>query len=342
MRRYIALTLVSLSLLAASAGSALAQVISPLQGGHYAPTTMNIRDYSQPPAGLFVLWYNAFVNSDKFIDRNGNEFKSIRFSQINPALPDIAINLNLDAYATIPAVYWASPFKVLGGARYLAGASISYVNADASLVTERGGGLLDSTRTRTATGTVFGWGDLYVAPVGLSWALEKFDVTAFYGFYAPTGRYEKGGPDNIGLGFWTHQLQAFGYYYPVEDKSTAIMLGMTFEMNGDVKDSNVKPGSRYSVEWGISQYLSKKLDVGIQGGHNWQVGDDSGSDVYWDPTVHDRKSTLAFNVGYWPVPDWLWITGRYGFDYGVRQRFQNQTWSINAIIMTHALKGRED
>jgi len=328
-----------LSFLMAHAGPALTQVVSPVQSGHYTPANVNIRDYSQPPPGLFVLWYNSFVSSDKYVDRNGDAIKSIRLSQINPALPDVAVNLDLSAYATIPAVYWASPFKILGGARYIAGAAPSYVHADASLVTERGSGIVDTTITRTVSGTVSGWGDLYVAPVGLSWGLEKFDVTAFYGFYAPTGRYQKGGSDNVGLGFWTHQFQAFGYYYPLPEKATTVMLGSTFEINGDVKDSNVKPGSRLSLDWGVSQYLSKKLEVGVQGGHNWQVGDDSGSDVYWNPTVHDRKNTLAFNVGYWPVPDWLWLTGRYGFDYGARQRFENQTWSINLIIMTHALKG---
>jgi len=323
----------------APTGFALAQVVSPVQSGHYTPANINARDYSQPPPGLFVLWYNSFVNSDKYVDRNGNEFKSLRLSQIHPTLPDVAVNLELGAFATIPAVYWASPFKILGGARYMAGVAPSYIRADASVVTERGSVIGDTTITRDVSGTVSGWGDLYVAPVGLSWGFEKFDVTAFYGFYAPTGRYAKGGSDNVGLGFWTHQFQAFGYYYPLPEKATALMLGLTTELNGEVEDSKVTPGNRFSLDWGISQYLSKQFDVGIQGGHNWQVGDDSGSDVYWNASVHDRKNTLVFNVGYWPVPDLLYLTGRYGFDYSVRQRFKNQIWSINLILMTPALKG---
>ena len=326
-------------LLMACAAPALAQVVSPVQSGHYAAANINIRDYSQPPSGLFVLWYNTFVNSDKYIDRNGNQLKSFRLSQINPVLPNVQVNLDLNAYAGIPALYWASPFKILSGARYMAGVIPSYVNADASILTERGSVVVDTTITRTAGGTVSGFGDLFVAPVGLSWGFEKFDVTAMYGFYAPTGKYDKGASDNVGLGFWTHQFQAFGYYYPLPEKATAVMLGLTTEINGDVKDSKVNPGSRLSLDWGIDQYLTPQLDVGIQGGHNWQVGDDSGSDVYWDPKFHDRKNTLVFSVGYWPVPDWLWISGRYGFDYGSRQRFENQIWSLNLIFMTHALKG---
>jgi hypothetical protein len=34
--------------------------------------------------------------------------------------------------------------------------------------------------------------------------VPRVDLTAGYGFYAPTGRFELGATDNIGLGFWTH------------------------------------------------------------------------------------------------------------------------------------------
>jgi hypothetical protein len=36
---------------------------------------------------------------------------------------------------------------------------------------------------------------------------------AGYGFTAPTGSFEQGDPDNLGLGFWTHQLQADGPHH---------------------------------------------------------------------------------------------------------------------------------
>ncbi len=207
-----------------------AQVVSPVQGGHYAPVVKNVRDMATPPPGLFVLWYNAFASSNKYIDRNGNGFNRINLGNINPGLPPIEVSTNLDAFTSIPTIFWASNFEILG-ARYMAGISANYISADVSVITERNGAILDTTFTRRTNSKVSGISDLFVAPVGLSWGLDNADITFLYGFYAPTGKYETGGDDNVGLGFWTHQFQGYGYFYPVEDRSSAIMLGLTYETN---------------------------------------------------------------------------------------------------------------
>jgi len=294
---------------------------------------------SNPPPGLFVLWYNAYFSSDKYFDRNGNRFQNINLSQIWDRLPDISVDVDLKGMTSIPAVFWSPNFEILGGAKYLVGTSISYVSADATILTERPG-IIDTLVTNEVTGTNSGFGDLYVAPVGLSWGLDKVDLTFLYGFYAPTGRYETGASDNIGLGFWTHQFQGYGYFYPVASKATALMVGLTHELNGTVKDADVKPGSRFTLEWGVSQYLSESFEVGVHGGHNWQVTDDTGDDVWWDPSVHDRKNVVAFNAGFWPWRERLMLNAKYAFDYGARQRFQNNYFMLNALFLTNLLTGR--
>jgi hypothetical protein len=58
-------------------------------------------------------------------------------------------------FTIVPAVFWASDFEILGGAKY----------------TERLG-VIDTLVTREGTGTNSGFGDLFVAPLGLSWGLE--------------------------------------------------------------------------------------------------------------------------------------------------------------------------
>ena len=148
---------------------------------------------------------------------------------------------------------------------------------------------------------------------------------------------ERGGI--TGLGFWMHQFRGFGYFYPLSEKATAVMFGLTYELNGKIKDSDATPGGRLSLEWGVSQYLSERLEVGVQGGHNWQVADDSGDGVYWDAGVHYRKSTVGFSAGFWTVPDWLYLSGRYLFDFGLRQRFKNDCWAVNVIFLTNVLTG---
>jgi len=127
----------------------IAQVVSPLQGGHYSPVVKNIRDMVNPPSGLFVLWYNVYSSSDKYVDRNGNEFSSIRLDQIYPGLPNINLDLKLKGFIFVPAISWASNFKVLGGASYMTGISPNYISADASLISERGGIIIDTTYNRS-------------------------------------------------------------------------------------------------------------------------------------------------------------------------------------------------
>jgi len=67
--------------------------------------------------------------------------------------------------------------------------------------------------------------------------------------------------------------------------------------------------------------------------------DDKGEDVFWDPSVRDKKSTLAFTVGYWAWSQRLQIVGKYGFDYGVVQRFKTNMFMLNVIFATNALTG---
>jgi hypothetical protein len=329
-----------LVLTAVAPSGALGQAASPLQSGHYSPAMMNVRDLVHPPAGLSLVWYNTFASGNGFVDRDGNEFSSIDLSEINPALPDVSVDLGLSAYAAAPTLFWASDFRILGGARYLAGISPSYVSAEVSILTERAG-LLDPDETIVGEhgDRVSGFSDLFVTPLGLSWGWESWDLTAMYSFYAPTGKYATGDPESIGLGFWTHQLLARGYYYPRPDRATALMLGLVHELNGKIDDVDVTPGNRLTLEWGLSQYFSERFEVAVQGAHNWQVTDDSGDDVYWDPSFHDRKSTVALGATYWALPQQLAITGKYALDFGARQRFDNDTVFLNLLYVPGWLTG---
>jgi hypothetical protein len=325
--------------LAQSAGPLRAQVASPLQTGHYVPGIANIRDYAAPPPGLFVIGYNWFTSSNSYVDRNGEKFTTLNPSRIDPALPDIDVDVELSGFAAVPALAWASPFTLLGGARYVAVIGPNWATADFSFVADPGGPGSDPSEGAFTEGSVSGMSDLFVAPLGLSWALGQFDATVFYGFTAPTGRYTSGADDNIGLGFWTHQLQGFGYFYPFPDQSSALMAGLTYEVNSEIEDQDVRPGSRLSLEYGISQYLAPWLELGVQGAHNWQVSEDEGSDVFWDPSFFDRKNTLLFSAGFWPVDQRLYVAAKYGFDYAVRQRFDSNHLMLNLIWLPGALDG---
>ena len=329
-------------LLVATAGwwvvpvTALAQVVSPLQTGHYTPGMQNVRDMSHPTPGLFPIWYNTFASGDKFIDKDGNTI-----TNVNQVFPNLDVNLDykIDTFATIPMVFWASDFTLLGGATYMAGLSVNYLHAEGTFTSERRTVIGDTTRTRVTEGSSSGFSDMFFLPLGLSWEQEKSSVMMTYGFAAPTGRFDVNADDNLGLGFWTHQFQGFGYFYPMADKSTALMLGLTYELNTKIKDTEVKPGNRFSLDYGISQYVSDRMELAVQGGHNWQITDDSGADVYWDAGVHDRKSSLGFYGNYWPWKGKLAVSVKYGFDYGARGRFVTNYWMLNVLFIPNLLTG---
>lgn len=117
------------------------------------------------------------------------------------------------------------------------------------------------------------------------------------------------------------------------------MLGLTYELNSNIKDSDVTPGSRLSLDWGISQYLSERFEIGLQGSLNRQVSDDSGDDVYWDPSYHDRRNLIAAAVGYWPWTGRLYVNAKYALDFGVLQGFKRNTFMLNLLFLTNLATG---
>jgi len=315
--------LILVSLLLSASIKLSAQQVSPLQTGHYSTAFSGVRDMAKADPGFFVIWYNQYTFSNTYYDRNGNKKSELPLSDLDPSYPNVQFDVELSGLATAPAFFLATKKKILG-ATYMAGFVPVYFWANASF---------SSNITDPYSGKLNGIADFYFAPVTLSWGTKKFDWTLAYGFTAPTGRYETGADDNIGLGFWTHQVQGFSYFYPVEDQSTALMLGLTYEMNTKVSGEDYNPGNRLSLEWGISQYLSERLEVSFQGGHNWQVVDDKGADATVGQFIHDKKSTLAFAAGYWAWAGRLQVNAKYGFDFGMVQRFKTNMLMLNLTFV---------
>ena len=306
-----------------------APIASPIQMGAYVPGLIGPRDYANPGfSGIIAIDYNVFFSSNGYYDRHGNKVNSL---DLVPKLDPILIDIDLSGYINALAVAYVSPeLDFLGDARYIAVvapyyATSSYNVALSELIRE----------DKEVTGGAGGIGDLSIAPLFLSWAdeNEKYDITAGYLFSAPTGRYKTGADNNIGLGYWNHILQLFGYYFPLPQKATAIFLGNSFEIHSNVKDVDVTPGSRYTLEYGVSQYLSKRFEVTVQGGHTWQVSEDSGDDVYWDTSFKDRNSIVGVGIGFWPVPKIFYTHLKWMTNYGMRQHFKVQTLQLELIVI---------
>ncbi len=299
-----------------------APIASPIQGGAYLPGVINPRDYANPgTSGLIAMDYNVFFSTKDYYDRNGNNV-------------DI-LDLDLSGYLNILAVAYVSPeISFLGNARYLGVISPYYSTSSYNVG-------LDELPALNLNGSVNGFGDLAIAPLFLTWSLgeDKFDLTAGYMVTAPTGRYETGADDNIGVGYWSHAFQVFTYYYLMQ-KATALYLANTFETHSKTKDVDVRSGSRYTIEYGVSQYLSESFEVTLQGGNTWQIGEDSGDDVYWDSSIKDRNSTIGAGLGYWPVKEKLYANLKWWTNYGMRQHFKVNAFQLQLIYISGVLQGK--
>lgn len=310
---------------------------SSLHVGFYQPGVANLRDYATPPAGFYIIDYNIWTKSDGYYDRNRDRVDEVDLSQIDPSLGSVNLDLDENAYVNALVIAWVSRrLEPFGDARYVAALVPTFVSANYRVSVYPA----DGTNGARAEGGAGGFGDMAFIPLGLAWSFDqKFDLSFFYTVYAPTGRYETGADDNTGVGYWGHQFQVPFYVYFL-DQATALAVIPTFEVNNRISGTNVRPGSRFTLEYGISQYFTEWLELIIVNAHSLQVEDDKGSDVWWRGTRldgKDRKNTVVVGVGAWPWKQRLYLSFKYARDYAVRQRFVNNTFSLTLTFVTGLL-----
>ena len=322
--------------------SAMAQEskVSAYQAGAYQAGIMNVRDLAPVPnGGLIFIDYNFWNNSTSYVDRNGNNISHFEIDRPN-LKTTVDLSQQVSGYINVPVLFYASDFKVFG-ANYMASVAPSFISSNYRMNIH--GSLTDSTVF--SNGNAGGFGDLAVLPVGLGWSFkDKVDFSFFYTVYAPTGRYHTGAVDNVGRGYWTHQFQLPTYFYFME-KATALFVMPTFEINSKIKDADVRAGNRFSIEYGISQYLTPWLEVEVLNGHNFQVSDDKGDDVWWANTpleYRDQASTVSFGVGVWPLEGMLNLRAKYAMDYAVKQRYKSNFWEFSLIFIPGILTGTKE
>jgi len=328
----------ALAVLLAAAFSAQAGEI-----GHFNPGVPNIRDFAMPEPGFYGVVYNYFYRTGRLNDRNGDEIKSVTIKPGPGPGVTLDVAVNVDVYALAPTFIWVSNWKVLG-AKYGAYISPSFANSSvgASLATQSGSG-------RDAKTSQFDVGDLFVQPLWLGWSRKHWDFALGYGFYAPVGRYNTEtltlpvigpitteAPDNIGLGFWTHQIQGAVAWYPWEHRATAVSAALTYEIHHKKEDFDLTPGQNLALNWGISQYLPLKkdqtllLEVGPAGYSSWQVTDDSGSAAR-NPDVHDQVHAAGGQLGLTHVP-WNAVLNFHAFyEFAAEDRFQGQAFGVTVV-----------
>jgi hypothetical protein len=286
---------------------------------HYVPALFNVRDFPLPPTGVYGSIYTLYYRTDDFRDRDGDHVDSIRIRNRT-----LDVELSLDLYSIAPTFVWASGWKLLG-AEY--GLMISAPLGGPSVQA----GLAIGSFGLEAEESAFGLQDIFVQPLWLTWRLPSAELSLVYAFYAPTGRFEAGASDNRGLGFWTHQIQASGAWYFLQ-KATALVLAGTFEVNQNKEDVDVRPGSVFTLDYGMSQYLpvgAGLIELGLRGYSQWQVTDDEGSGVR-NPDARTQVHGIGGQLGYVLPKLGLGIAAKYVYEYYAESRFRGHAVTFSA------------
>lgn len=289
--------------------------------GHYAPGVVSIRDLVVPPApGFFYAQYNAFYQADRYIDGDGNK----RLTAESEG-GELKLDTDVDVIAIAPVFLWATSTQLLGADyAFLVAPNLGKSSVAAQLtVLDEAGNVDDGS---------IGIGDTFVQPLWLTWRGEQSDVSLGAGVYVPTGKYDAEDGDSIGMGFWTGQIQSSAYWYLDEARGSALEVGVTYEVHGEQDDTDITPGDHISLEYGFSQYLSQRLEVGLSGYSAWQVEKDkrpTGA-LGLDPNATGEIHAFGAQVGYWLTPRFN-LSLRYVKEYDGKARLQGDWIAVNFV-----------
>ena len=313
-------------------------------GGHYQPGYANVRDFVVPPQqkGFAVLIYNPFYWSGEYMADNGKKLQPLsagRSISINNAITvDVTatadLNIKMFSYNVNPIFFYCSDFSILG-AKYSAGIAPSYSYVHAEVDADINAALsVNGTRVEAASRHVkvedsdSGFGDLMVRPLMLDWGSDRYDIAFSYSFYAPTGSYERNKLANVGLGYWSHDISLGGLYY-FNKKATAILCNATYEFNSRISGQDTNPGQNLALEYGIDQFLNKRLEVAVSGSSYFQTTDDSGADAR-NRSDHEMIHSVGGEANLWLIPNKFSITGRYFYQYYAENALKGQ--GANATV----------
>jgi len=317
---------------------------------HFLPGMMNIRDFLVPEKeGVYAALYLGNYSTSKLKDNHGNTIDTATFqagTSLGPGVPAgarITANLdtNVDMYLIAPTFVWNTGYKFLG-ADYAMLISLPFANTtvgaalDALTDIRLADQAVSLKKQLSVSDSAFEISDIFVQPVMLGWHGKHYDLSANYGFYAPSGKYSTDDVANTGLGFWGHQFQLAGAYYPFDNKGTALMLAGTYEINHETQGKNFTQGGHFTLNWGLSQFLPVTehllLEVGPAGYSQWQVQDNHGTDQPSFLNSPNQVHAVGGQIGLAIPKAEAQFTFHYFTEFDAKSRFQGDYAGFTAAV----------
>ena len=217
--------------------------------GSHTLGDFGVQSGSQPLPGFYTALFYLRYDTDTIKDADGD---IVRPPQAAPG--------SLAVSAVAPMVWYVSKSKLLG-ANY--GAMVVFPFANASIEVPAFG--LSSTVDTS-------FSDMLIRPLDLGWHTPHADVAAGLQLYLPTGRYERGGSDNIGKGMWAYEPFVGATFYFDEKRTASFATTAYWELHGKKKDTDVKVGQLLTLQGGLGKsYLGGGLILGAAYYAQWKL-----------------------------------------------------------------------
>ena len=307
---------------------AAAPAHAQLNGSHTLGD-FGVRSGSQPAPGVYAALFYLRYDTDAIKDADGT---TVRISQSDPGGFGIS--------AVAPMLWYVSK-TTLFGANY--GAMIVLPLANASL--EAPAFALGRTVDTSLS-------DVLIRPLDLGWHRKRADVAAGLQIYAPTGRYTRGGSDNIGKGMWTYEPFLGTTVYFDEKRTTSFATTAYWELHGDKKDTNVEVGQILTLEGGVGKsFLGGGLVVGAAYYAQWKLTEDQLAEFVLPGggalglQIPNKHRVYAFGPDVTlPVASkaklFSLVNIRYLWETGARVKTQGQALAITATFPIPSVKLR--
>jgi hypothetical protein len=231
------------------------------QKGQWVPGQSGLNAGVLPEPGFTYANLTVNYSADTLNDSNGNP---------------VPITGSYGFWALENILYYVPNVKVLGGKLAFMGLLPA---ANGSLTADGP----NSAAEFGINAGGYGYADTYIQPLTLGWHLNRADTYVGYGFFAPTGRFTQGATNNVGSGYWGHNIVSGTTIYLTKNKGTTANLTTDWEIHMQKRDTNETPGQAFTMEWGLGQVLplkkdmSRLLQVGVIGYDQWQVSENGGT-----------------------------------------------------------------
>jgi hypothetical protein len=286
-------------------------------------------------------WSMAAVYYHTSVSASGNvaAAKQIQIGRF-PANVNVNLNASLNAQADLlilnPTYTFGTP--VLGGQLAVGITGIfgrNNTSIDGTLTTVVGP--LVGTRTGSISDSITSVGDLYPM-ASLRWNAGVHNFMTYLTGDIPVGAYDPTRLANLGIGHAAIDSGGgYTYFNPATGHEFSAVAGFTYNFRNH--DTQYQNGIDFHIDWGMSQFLSKQVFVGLVGYGYQQITDDFGQNPQLGG-FRSRVVGIGPQIGFlFPVGDmqgYLNLKGYGEFDAANRASGWNTwlTFSISPMAPT--------